>query len=120
MLAFNYFTHHVEGGSLFMFPLTILFIFNLGLFVYLLIRNDQTNKMLKLFRQVGLLIMAYGMFGTLVGFLQMFEALESIKDSLPLQVISGGVKVALLNVAYGTAYFFIIQLLYMYLTIRTK
>jgi hypothetical protein len=120
MLAFNFFGHHVEGGSIFMFPLTILFVISLALFAYLLAKASQSITLIKVFRHLGLLIMAYGVFGTLVGLLQMFGALETLNENLSLQVISGGVKVALLNVAYGAAYFFIVQLLYIILCLRSR
>jgi hypothetical protein len=44
-----------------------------------------------------------------MGFLQMFDALEAMKEALPLSIISGGVKVALLNVLYAAGYFCIIH-----------
>lgn len=120
MLAFNFLTHHVEGSIYFMAPLTLLFSVNIILFIYLLLKKDFESNFVVVFKQIGFLIFAFGMFGTLVGFLQMFDALESMKETLPLSVISGGVKVALLNVLYGAGYFCLSHTGYIIIKIVSK
>jgi len=120
MLAFAFFSHHVEGSLYFMAPLTFLFSVNVLLFAYILLRKDVGSGLIEVVKHIGMLIFAFGMFGTLVGFLQMFDALESIKETLPLAVISGGVKVALLNVLYGAGYFCICQTGYISLRILDR
>jgi hypothetical protein len=105
MLASNFFSHHLEGSIIFMAPLTFLFSINIILFILILLKKEFESNLVVAFKQIGFLIFAYGIFGTLVGFLQMFDALESMKETLPLSIISGGVKVALLNVLYGAGYF---------------
>jgi len=109
MLASNFFNHQIEGGVYFMAPITLLFFINLILFIYILVKKSFESDLVEIFKHIGLLIFGYGMFGTLMGFIQMFDALEALKETLPLPIISGGVKVALLNVLYGAGYFFIIQ-----------
>jgi flagellar motor component MotA len=109
MLAFNFLSHQIEGGIYYMAPLTLLFSVNLILFIYILIKKSFDSGLVEILKHVGLLIFAYGMFGTLMGFIQMFDALEAMKETLPLSIISGGVKVALLNVLYGAGYFFFSQ-----------
>ncbi len=120
MLAINFFSHHVAGSIYFMAPLTFLFSVNIILFIYILLKKDFESNFVVAFKQIGLLIFAYGIFGTLVGLLQMFDALESIKDTLPLSVISGGIKVALLNVLYGAGYFCISHTGYIAIKILSK
>jgi len=115
MLAFNFFSHQIEGGVYFMAPITILFFINMILFIYIFAKKNFESGLVEIFKHVGLLIFGYGMFGTLMGFMQMFDALEAMKETLPLSIISGGVKVALLNVLYGAGYFFIIQACYILL-----
>ena len=117
MLAFNFFSHQIEGGVYFMAPITILFFINMILFIYILVKKNFESGLIEIFKHVGLLIFGYGMFGTLMGFMQMFDALEAMKETLPLSIISGGVKVALLNVLYGAGYFFISQACYILLRV---
>jgi len=120
MLAFNFFSHHLEGSIYFMAPLTFLFSVNVILFIFILLKKDFESNFMVAFKQIGFLIFAFGMFGTLVGFLKMFDALESMKETLPLSVISGGVKVALLNVLYGAGYFCLSHTGYIILKVVSK
>lgn len=117
MLASNFFSHQIEGGVYFMAPITILFFVNMILFIYILVKKNFESGLVEILKHVGLLIFGYGMFGTLMGFIQMFDALEAMKETLPLSMISGGVKVALLNVLYGAGYFFICQAGYILLRV---
>jgi hypothetical protein len=109
MLALNFLSHQIEGGVYFMAPITLLFFFNVFLFVYIFVKKSFESNLVEVYKHIGFLIFGYGMFGTLIGFLQMFDALEAMKEALPLSIISGGVKVALLNVLYAAAYFCIIH-----------
>lgn len=117
MLTFNLFSHQIEGGIYFMAPLTFLFFANVILFIYILAKKSFQSGLVEIYKHIGLLIFGYGMFGTLMGFIQMFDALEAMKETLPLSIISGGVKVALLNVLYGAGYFFICQAGYIILRV---
>lgn len=124
MLAIGLYSMHVQGGMEYMSPLSFLFVINLAIaayIVYSLIKKNVFNtRWLEAFRQIGMLILALGVFGTVVGFLQMFDALEATKETLPLNVISGGVKVALLTVIYGLALFSITQTAYIILKIASE
>jgi hypothetical protein len=121
MLAITFYNLHLEGGAVYITPLTFLFVINIGIFIYVSISLAQKKSFniiwLEALRQIGILILALGAFGTVVGFLHMFDALESMKETLPLQVISGGVKVALLAVIYGLVLFSITQAAYIILKV---
>ncbi len=117
MLANFFIDHHLEGGIYFMMPLTILFMVDIVIFIYLVVNKNFASVWLDVFRHIGMLILVLGILGTLAGFIQMFDALESIKEDLPRQVISGGVKVTLITVFYGSVYFCITQAAYIALRI---
>lgn len=117
MLVFAFGSHHIEGGIYYMAPLTILFAISVAILAFILLKKNFESHWIEVYKHIGLLILAYGIFGTLMGFLNMFDALESIKEDLPRQVIAGGVKVALLGVIYGTLYFCIIQAIYLLLRV---
>ena len=117
MLAFAFGSHHIEGGIYFMSPLTFLFAMSAALLIFILMKSNLNSLWIEVYKHIGLVILVYGIFGTLIGFLNMFDALESIKEDLPRQVIAGGVKVALLPVIYGTLYFCIIQSIHIILSV---
>jgi biopolymer transport protein ExbB/TolQ len=100
---------YVAGGTFFMHPLTLLLLINLGLIIFVIITRLQKKKLNKSFleaiRQLGGLALAWGALSTLVGLFFAFDALEGMKETLPLNVIMGGLKVALITVLYGLIIF---------------
>lgn len=96
---------HVEGGVMFMVPLSIMFALNIGLILYgsYLIIQKKTfhQRWLDTIKQIGGLAAAWGAWSTIIGFFFMFDAIEGSKETIPIQVISGGVKVGLITVLYG-------------------
>jgi biopolymer transport protein ExbB/TolQ len=96
----NLIEFHVMGGIMFMLPLALLFASNLVLIGVAAFR-EATPKLLEIIKQIGLFALAWGAFGTLVGLFQAFGDISTMSQALPMQVISGGLKVALITVLYG-------------------
>jgi hypothetical protein len=113
---------YLAGGVEYMHPLTLLFLFNLGVVGYIIFckirKKDISGNWLEVIKHVGGLALAYGTFGTLFGLLLAFDALESSKDIIPFQVVMGGLKVALINVLYGLIIFCISMLAYIVVKLR--
>ena len=107
-----------------MFPLLLLFALNISIFVYILIAMIQKRqfnpKWLEAIKQIGGLAAAYGTFGTLIGLFFAFDALEAMKEMIPLQVIMGGLKVALVTVLYGLIIFCLSLLAYIILKLTSQ
>ncbi len=124
MLASSFFSLHFEGGPPFMVPLSLLFVLNMGIFIYILIaiiQKKQFNpKWLEAIKQVGGLAAAYGAFGTILGLFFAFDALEAMKEMIPLQVIMGGLKVGLITVLYGLFIFCLSFLAYIILKLTSQ
>jgi len=97
------------GGTQFMHPLTLILLVNLGLIIFALITKFQKKtikgNILEIIRQLGGLALAWGVFSTVVGLFFAFDALEGMKETLPLAVIMGGLKVALISIIYGLIIF---------------
>ncbi|MBK5280264.1 MAG: MotA/TolQ/ExbB proton channel family protein [Bacteroidia bacterium] len=124
MLTSTFYSLHIEGGPPFMFPLLLLFVINIGIFIYILIsliQKKQFNpKWLEAIKQIGGLAAAYGTFGTLIGLFFAFDALEEMEEMIPLQVIMGGLKVALVTVLYGLIIFCLSLLAYIILKLASR
>lgn len=107
---------YVSGGTPFMHPITLVFIIDIGIIMYVILQLVQKKTMhvnwIESIKQLGGLALALGVWGTLVGFFQMFGALEEIKETLPFQVIMGGTKVALITALYGLLVFCITLTIY--------
>jgi biopolymer transport protein ExbB/TolQ len=95
---------HAAGGW-FMIPIDFIAIINVGLIAYILYafisKKNGLDSSLQFLKQLGLLSLGWGVFGTILGLFAAFNALEQLKDPLPFNIISGGLKVSLLTVLYG-------------------
>ena len=89
-------TLFVEGGPVIMIVITLLLI-------GLLLAAWKAPRWVK---EIGIGALVVGVFGTLLGFLQIFDALQLIGDISPA-VVCGGCKVAMIPVLYGLIVYFI-------------
>ena len=87
---------YVEGGAGFMTVISVLLIL-------LLIAAWKAPKWVK---EIGIGAMVAGIFATLLGLLQIFDAIQMFGD-ISLSVICGGLKVAMIAVLYGLIVYFI-------------
>jgi hypothetical protein len=124
MLAISFYSLHIEGGPFYMFPLTLLFLINIGIFVYVLIAVNQkkafNTKWLEAIKQIGGLAAAWGTYSTIIGLFYAFDALEASKDIIPFQVIMGGLKVAVITVLWGLIIFCLSLLAYIILKLASR
>lgn len=102
---------HVEGGMPFMAPLSLIFLIIIGLIAFAILSGIQkkriNEKILEFIRQLGGLALAWGTFGTIIGLYFAFKSLSEMNETLPLNVIMGGLKVGLITVIYGLIIFMI-------------
>lgn len=105
MLAFSISEWHDQGGAPFMYPIELCLIINICLIGYFLFqiisKKDISIKQLELLKHIGGLGLAFGAFGTLIGLMEAFDALEALKEPLPDNIIYGGLKVALITALTG-------------------
>jgi len=112
---------HIEGGILFMAPLTLLLLGNLGLIAFVLFSKIQNKQFwIETIRQIGLLALVWGAFSTMVGLYQAFGDLSNMTEQLPFTVIMGGLKVALITALYGLVIFIISLIGFMGLKMISK
>lgn len=114
---------YIAGGTNFMHPITLLFLFNLGVIAYVVLtylkKKYINGKWLETIKHLGGLALAVGTIGTLTGLFLAFDALETIKEIVPFQVIMGGLKVALINILYGLIVFIISMFVYVVIKLKT-
>lgn len=106
----NIIDFHLIGGLPFMVILTFTLLAIFGCIVLSFIRpEDQQKKWSEAIKQLGGFALAWGAFSTLVGLYQAFEDLSTMEVMLPLNVIMGGLKVALITTLYGFGIFLFSQ-----------
>jgi flagellar motor component MotA len=115
---------YVAGGVEYMHAVSLPFIGNLILIIItisqIVLKKNVNQKLIEIGKQLGGLALALGVFGTIIGLFQAFDALENSQDIIPFQVIMGGLKVALITVLYGLLVFCISQLAYIILKIVVR
>ena len=107
----NIIDFHLTGGLPFMAILTITLMAMLGLIVYSFVQKESLHpKWIEAIKQLGGFALAWGAFSTLVGFYAAFSDLSAMTETLPFNVIMGGIKVALITTLYGFGIFLFSQL----------
>jgi uncharacterized membrane protein len=115
---------YTSGGTIWMHPITVLFSINMGIIIFVVFKLVQKKTVhhywIESIKQLGGLALAFGALSTLVGFFQMFGALEEMKETLPIQVIMGGTKVAIITVMYGLLVFCISLTVYIIIKLMNR
>jgi len=115
---------YVWGGAPFMHVLTLLFMSNLIVFVYVLVKyfigKMVPSQLLETIKQIGTLALAWGTLSSLVGLFHAFDALEASREIIPFQMIMGGLKVSLITVMYGLIIFCISLIGYIVLALMSQ
>ena len=92
-----------------MAPLSLIFLIVIGLTGFAILSAIQkkriNEKVLEFIRQLGGFALAWGTFGTIIGLYFAFKSLSEMSETLPLNVIMGGLKVGLITVIYGLIIF---------------
>lgn len=115
---------YLAGGVFFMNILSLIFLVDVGLTIFAVftkLQKKTLNKnILEAIRQLGGLALAWGCFSTVIGLFFAFDALEGMKETLPLAVIMGGLKVALITILYGLLVFIFSLIAFVLLKAMTK
>lgn len=113
---------HIVGGPNFMIPLAFLLFADLGLIGFVLLRTIQkkgyNSTILELIRQIGALAFVWGLLSTMIGLYFAFDDLSKMTETLPLNVIMGGLKVGLITALYGSIILTVSLVAYIGLRIR--
>ena len=89
-----------EGGPFFMWPIVIVFIILVALFVRQLITKADKLHTITLLSNISLFILSWGILGSVIGLIEAFDAIESVGD-VSQGMMAGGLKVALLCTVFA-------------------
>jgi hypothetical protein len=102
---------HLDGNLVYMVPLSLMLLANLGLLTIAVYRKYATNtdsvKLQHAIHHVSMLALVWGMLGTIIALFHAFGSLSEIEEVLPFQIIMGGLKVAMITAIYGMIIFVI-------------
>ena len=124
MILAWFFDLHVEGGFIFMAPLSVLLAVSVCIVLFivasLIQKKELSGRWFDAVKQIGGLAAAWGTLATIVGLYGAFQALEVTPEVLPFQVIMGGLKVAVITAIYGLIIFCLSLLAYIILKMVEK
>jgi Na+(H+)/acetate symporter ActP len=99
-----------EGGPFFMSLILICLILTVFFLVKAFIEVSknvpQSNKMMRLAADTGLLGLVIGFLGSIIGMITAFDAIDAI-DNISSGMMAGGLKVSFLTTLFGTLTFII-------------
>lgn len=110
---------HLQGGIIWMAPLSILLLILLGLIFYVGYQRATGktihSKWMETIRHTGQLALAWGVFSEVVGLFAIFEDLQSMGAVPPLPMFMGGLKALVIALLYALLIFIISLLAYLIL-----
>ena len=104
-----------EGGPIFTFPMTLIFIINLILIarsVAYLFGNKYPNhsaamKWIDPVRYIGIFLLTTGILGQIIGLYSAFEAIAIGQVDISPAMLAGGIRVSSITTLLGLTYFLI-------------
>jgi hypothetical protein len=100
---------HIEGGMIYMAILSILFIANLVMIAYAFylkyVKLTDSKKLSLVIHHISLIALVWGVLSTSVGLFNAFGSMAKMETTLPLNVIMGGLRVAMITAIYGMIIF---------------
>jgi len=95
-----------DGGPVFMYPLLVLLLLCIALFIQALLRPNKQEKAKELLSSIGLFALVYGFLGQVLGLIGAFDAMEATTNVSP-SILAGGLKVSFLSTGFGALVFLI-------------
>ncbi len=112
-----FFSKLMDGGPVFMFPILIMLLIIIVLFVRELMKKRKRGKTMKLIASISWLAVGWGVLGQILGLISAFDTIEAAGNVSP-GVLAGGLKISFLTTAFGLLTFLIGRLLIIGLTVK--
>jgi len=93
-----------EGGPFFMWPIVIVLIIIVALFVRQMITKADKAHTITLLSNISLFILSWGFLGSVIGLIQAFDAIEGLGE-VSQGMMAGGLKIAFLTTVFGLVTF---------------
>ena len=95
-----------EGGVFFMYPIVLIFIILMVLFIKELVSKNSSQKTVAIMGSISLFVLAWGALGQVIGLIEAFDAIESV-EGVSINVLAGGLKFTFLPVLFSLFTFLI-------------
>jgi len=106
-----------EGGPVFMWPIVIVFIIVVALFIRQLVTKADKQHSITLLSNLATFILAWGALGSVIGLIEAFDQIEG-DGSVSQGVMASGLKIAFLTMVFGLVTFIFGRLFILILNLR--
>ena len=108
-----------DGGIIFSYPILVILMVVLFLFIKGLTSETENSKSMELLKSFGWFALAWGFLGRTVGLIQAFNNVQAVGELTP-KLVSGGIKMALVDPLLGILTFSIARAAVIILILRNK
>lgn len=98
-----------DGGPLFTYPMMVILIIIIALFILELVRKGNLEKTISLLKSIGWFVIVWGFMGHSLGLIGAFDQIQAAGDVSP-EIMAGGLKIALLCPLIGSIVFLIARI----------
>ncbi|MDT8400527.1 MAG: hypothetical protein RQ743_02440 [Bacteroidales bacterium] len=98
-----------EGGPFFTYPMILMLIAIIGLFIWGLLQKGYNQKVISLLISFGWFTLAWAFLGHTIGLITAFDSIGAHGELAP-KYLAGGLKIALLNLLFGAVLFLFARL----------
>lgn len=95
-----------QGGSFFMYPLVLMLLLIVILFVKELIKKGNFKKVKSLIASISLFAIVWGFLGQIIGLMSAFDAIQAAGD-ISLGILAAGLKISFYAPAFGMLIFLV-------------
>lgn len=106
-----------EGGPVFMWPIVIVFIIIVALFIRQLVTKSDKAHTVTLLTNITTFILAWGFLGSVIGLIEAFDSIEAVGD-VSQGMMAGGLKIAFLTTVFGLFTFIVGRLFILVLNLK--
>jgi hypothetical protein len=89
-----------EGGAFFMYPIVLIFIILVVLFIKELISKNTSQKTIALMGSISLFVLAWGALGQAMGLISAFDTIEGV-EGVSINILANGLKFTFLPVVFS-------------------
>ena len=108
-----------DGGPIFMYPLLLLLLLSIGLFIQGLLNSTKQDKAKELLGSIGLFALVFGFLGQIIGLITAFDAIES-HGNISSGMFASGLKISFLSSGFGALVFLVARVGILIFTILKK
>ena len=118
----------IEGGPLFTFPMTLIFLVNIALAIrnFVFINSDRfessasANQSINTIKYLGIIVLTIGILGQIIGLYTAFQVISQGNMEITPAILAGGIKISSITTILGLVYYIISYAAFMFLSLKVK